>query len=106
MGPLAVNPALFPNMGFKPEDFTPIILIERALLVLVTGADKPYKSVKDVVAAAKAKPRSLTIGNARSAGAHHLAAEAFEQAAGIDIIDVPYKGGGPRRPRSSPARST
>lgn len=95
MGPLAVNSALFPNMGFKPEDFTPVVLIERAPLVLVTRADKPYKSVKDVVTAAKAKPGSLTIGNAGSAGAHHLAAEAFEQAAGIDMIDVPYKGGGP-----------
>jgi tripartite-type tricarboxylate transporter receptor subunit TctC len=63
--------------------------------VLVTRADKPYKSVKDVVAAAKAKPASLTIGNAGSGGAHHLSAKTFEQAAGIEMIDVPYKGGGP-----------
>ena len=95
MGPLAVNPALFPNMGFDPKDFAPIVLIERAPLVLVTKADKPYKSLKDVIAAAKAKPGSLTIGNAGSGGAHHLASKAFEQAAGIEMIDVPYKGGGP-----------
>ncbi len=95
MGPLAVNPALFPNMGFDPRDFVPIVLIERAPLVLVTRADKPYKSLKDVVAAAKAKPASLTIGNAGSGGAHHLASKAFKQAAGIEMIDVPYKGGGP-----------
>lgn len=95
MGPLAVNSALFPNMGFDPKDFVPIVLIERAPLVLVTRADKPYKSLKDVVTAAKAKPASLTIGNAGSGGAHHLAAKAFEQAAGIEMIDVPYKGGGP-----------
>ena len=95
MGPLAVNPALFPNMGFDPKDFTPIVLIERAPLVLVTRADKPYKSIKDVVAAAKAKPSSLTIGNAGSGGAHHLAGKGFEQAAGIELTDVPYKGGGP-----------
>ena len=95
MGPLAVNPALFPNMGFDPKDFAPVVLIERAPLVLVTKADKPYKSLKDVIAAAKAKPGSLTIGNAGSGGAHHLASKAFEQAAGIEMIDVPYKGGGP-----------
>jgi tripartite-type tricarboxylate transporter receptor subunit TctC len=96
MGPLAVNSALFPDMGFNPEkDFAPIILIERAPLVLVTRADKPFKSLQDVVAAAKAKPGTLTIGNAGSGGAHHLADKAFEQAAGIDMIAVPYKGGGP-----------
>ena len=96
MGPLAVNSALYPNMGFDPEkDLVPVILIERAPLVLVTRTDKPYKSVKDVVAAAKAKPATLTIGNAGSGGAHHLAAKAFEQAAGIEMIAVPYKGGGP-----------
>jgi len=95
MGPLAVNPALFPNMGFDPKDFVPIVLIERAPLVLVTKVDKPYKSLKDVVAAAKAKPASLTVGNAGSGGAHHLADKAFEKAAGIEMIAVPYKGGGP-----------
>jgi tripartite-type tricarboxylate transporter receptor subunit TctC len=95
MGPLAVNSALYPSLGFEPKDFVPIVLIERAPLVLVTGADKPFKSVKDVIAAAKAKPGSLTMGNAGSGGAHHLAAKAFEQAAGIDMIAVPYKGGGP-----------
>lgn len=96
MGPLAVNSALFPNMGFDPQkDFVPVILIERAPLVLVTKADKPFKSVQDVVAAAKAKPGTLTIGNAGSGGAHHLAAKVFEQTAGIEMISVPYKGGGP-----------
>jgi len=95
MGPLAVNAALFPNMGFDPQDFVPIVLIERAPLVLVTKADKPHKSLQDVVTAAKTKPASLTIGNAGSGGAHHLAGKAFEQAAGIEMIAVPYKGGGP-----------
>jgi tripartite-type tricarboxylate transporter receptor subunit TctC len=96
MGPLAVNSALYPNMGFDPQkDFVPVILFERAPLVLVTRADKPYKSVQEVVAAAKAKPATLTIGNAGSGGAHHLAAKSFEQAAGIETISVPYKGGGP-----------
>jgi tripartite-type tricarboxylate transporter receptor subunit TctC len=96
MGPLATNPWIYPKMNFDPlRDFTPILLIEKAPLVLVTRADKPFKSVKDVVAAAKAKPGALTFGNAGTGGAHHLAAELFKQQAGIFALSVPYKGGGP-----------
>jgi tripartite-type tricarboxylate transporter receptor subunit TctC len=96
MGPLAVNASLYPNLGFDPlKDFTPVVLIEKAPLVLVTRADKPFKSVKDVVQAAKASPGKLSIGNAGAGGAHHLSGELFKQAAGIDMIAVPYKGGGP-----------
>ncbi|MBA2961047.1 MULTISPECIES: Bug family tripartite tricarboxylate transporter substrate binding protein [Ramlibacter] len=96
MGPLAVNPALYPKMPFDPQkDFTPIVMIERAPLVLVTRADKPFKSLKDVVEAAKAKPGQLTIGNAGAGGAHHLSGELFKQTAGIFMLPIPYKGGGP-----------
>jgi tripartite-type tricarboxylate transporter receptor subunit TctC len=96
MGPLAVNPALFPKMAFDPsKDFTPVVLIEKSPLVLVTRADKPFKSVKDVIAAAKAKPGALSIGNAGTGGAHHLSGELFQDAAAIDMMAVPYKGGGP-----------
>jgi tripartite-type tricarboxylate transporter receptor subunit TctC len=96
MGPLAVNPSLYPKLNFDPQkDFTPIVLIEKAPLVLVTRVEKPFKTVKDVVDAAKAKPGALTIGNAGPGGAHHLSGELFEQAAGITTLSVPYKGGGP-----------
>jgi tripartite-type tricarboxylate transporter receptor subunit TctC len=96
MGPLAVNPSLYPKLNFDPlKDFTPIVLIERAPLVLVTRVEKPFKTVKDVVEAAKAKPNGLSIGNAGPGGAHHLSGELFEQAAGITMLAVPYKGGGP-----------
>jgi tripartite-type tricarboxylate transporter receptor subunit TctC len=96
MGPMAVNQVVFPKMAFDPaQAFTPIILIEKSPLVLVTKADKPFQSLKDVVAAAKAKPGALTIGNAGTGGAHHLAAEMFKQTAGISMLSVPYKGGGP-----------
>jgi tripartite-type tricarboxylate transporter receptor subunit TctC len=63
--------------------------------VLVTRVEKPFRTLKDVVDAAKAKPGSLTIGNAGTAGAHHLSAELFKQAAGLSLLSVPYKGGGP-----------
>jgi tripartite-type tricarboxylate transporter receptor subunit TctC len=96
MGPLTVNPSLFPKMTFDPaKDLIPVVLIEKAPLVLVTRSDKPYKSVKDVVDAAKAKPGSLNVGNAGTGGAHHLSAELLEDAAGIRVLHVPYKGGGP-----------
>jgi tripartite-type tricarboxylate transporter receptor subunit TctC len=96
MGPLAVNPAIYPKLPFNPlKDFTPIVLIEKAPLVLVTRVDKPFKTLKDVVAAAKARPGALTIGNAGAGGAHHLSGELFKQAAGIFMLPIPYKGGGP-----------
>jgi tripartite-type tricarboxylate transporter receptor subunit TctC len=95
MGPLAVNGALYPTMGFDAASFAPIVLIERAPLVLVTRSDKPYKSLADVIATARSKPGAIAVGNAGPGGAHHLAAKALEQAAGLEFIHVPYKGGGP-----------
>ena len=57
-GPLAVNPWIYPKLNFDPKTFVPIILLEKSPLVLVTPADKPYRSVADVVTAAKDRPRS------------------------------------------------
>ncbi len=94
-GPLAVNPWIYPKLNFDPKSFVPIILLEKSPLVLVAPVDRPYRSVADVVAAAKAKPGALNIANAGPGGAHHLSAELFEAAAGIDMVGVPFKGGGP-----------
>ena len=96
MGPLTVNPTLFPKMTFDPaKDLVPVVLIEKAPLVLVTRMEKPFRTLKDVAAAGKAKPGALTIGNAGNGGAHHLSAELLEDALGIQVLHVPYKGGGP-----------
>ncbi|MEQ6309740.1 tripartite tricarboxylate transporter substrate binding protein [Delftia acidovorans] len=94
-GPLAVNPWIYPKLNFDPKTFVPIILLEKSPLVLVTPADKPYRSVADVVTAAKDRPGQLNIANAGPGGAHHLSAELFEAAAGLDMVGVPFKGGGP-----------
>ncbi len=94
-GPLAVNPWIFPKMAFDPKSLVPIILLEKSPLVLSTPADKPFKTVADIVATAKAKPGVLNIANAGPGGAHHLSAELFESAAGITMVGVPFKGGGP-----------
>jgi tripartite-type tricarboxylate transporter receptor subunit TctC len=61
--------------------------------MLVTNPQSPYKTVKDVIAAAKASPGKLTFSSGGIGGSHHLSAELFKQSAGIDMIHVPYKSG-------------
>lgn len=90
--PLAVNQALFKKLSFDPQnDLVPIMLIERGPLVLMVRSDSPYKSVKDLVAAAKAGPLAYASGGI--GGTHHLSGALFESAAGIDMTHVPYKSG-------------
>lgn len=92
--PMAVNKTLFGNLRYDPErDITPITLIEKGPLVLVVNPNSPYKTVKDIVDAAKAKPGELTFSSGGIGGSHQLSAELFKQSAGIDMIHVPYKSG-------------
>jgi tripartite-type tricarboxylate transporter receptor subunit TctC len=92
--PMAVNKTLFGNLRYDPEtDLLPIVLIEKGPLVLVVNPNSPYKSVKDIVEAAKAKPGTLTYSSGGIGGSHQLSAELFKQSAGIDMIHVPYKSG-------------
>jgi tripartite-type tricarboxylate transporter receptor subunit TctC len=64
-------------------------------MAITTGAGKPYKSWQDALAAAKANPDKLTIGNVGNGSLGHLATILLNQAAGIHLVPVPYKGGGP-----------
>ena len=92
--PMAVNKTLFGNLRYDPEtDITPIVLIEKGPLVLVVNPNSPYKTLQDIVAAAKAKPGVLTFSSGGIGGSHQLSAELFKQNAGIDMIHVPYKSG-------------
>lgn len=92
--PMAVNKTLFGNLRYDPEtDLTPIILIEKGPLVLVVHPNSPYKTVQDIVTAAKAKPGTLTFSSGGIGGSHQLSAELFMQNAGIKMIHVPYKSG-------------
>jgi tripartite-type tricarboxylate transporter receptor subunit TctC len=92
--PLAVNHALFKKLHFDPfNDLVPIMLIERGPLVLMVRSESPYKSVKDLVAAAKAKPGALAYASGGIGGTHHLSGALFEHQAGIDLIHAPYKSG-------------
>ena len=92
--PMSVNKTLFGNLRYDPEtDLTPIILIEKGPLVLVVNPNSPFKTVQDIVAAAKAKPGVLTFSSGGIGGSHQLSAELFELNAGIQMIHVPYKSG-------------
>jgi tripartite-type tricarboxylate transporter receptor subunit TctC len=92
--PLAVNQSLFKKLNFDPfTDLVPICLIERGPLILMVRNDSPYKSVKDVVAAAKANPGKLSYASGGIGGSHHLSGALFEHTADIDMIHAPYKSG-------------
>jgi tripartite-type tricarboxylate transporter receptor subunit TctC len=92
--PLAVNPSMFEKLSFDPQkDLTPICLIEKGPLVLMVRPDSKFKSVKDIIAFAKANPGKLTFASGGLGGSHHLSGELFKQIAGIDMTHVPYKGG-------------
>lgn len=92
--PLAVNKTLFGTLRYDPEtDLSPIILIEKGPLILVVNPNSQYKSIQDIVTAAKAKPGTLTFSSGGIGGSHQLSAELFMQNAGIQMIHVPYKSG-------------
>ena len=92
--PLAVNHALFKKLNFDPfNDLVPIMLIERGPLILMVRQESPYKTVKDLAAAARAKPGALSYASGGIGGTHHLSGALFENASGVDMIHAPYKSG-------------
>ena len=92
----AVNPALQARLPFNPEkDFAAIALIGTSPNVLVVRPDRPYKAVRDIVAAAKAAPGKLTYGSFGNGTSAHLAGALFASLAGVQLTHVPYKGSAP-----------
>lgn len=90
---LAINPTLYAKLPYNPEkDLTPIVEVASAPLVLVVAADSPYKTLADVVTAAKAKPESLNYASSGSGTVAHLATELFQKTAAVKFTHVPYKG--------------
>ena len=91
-----VNPSLFAKLPFDAaKDFAPISLVMQAPLLLVVPAASPFKTVADVVQAAKSKPGRLTYASAGNGGAQHLAGELFKQGAKVSMTHIPYRGGAP-----------
>ena len=92
----AVNPSLHAKLPYvNDKAFAPIILIGRGPNVLVVRADSPYKTVKDVIAAAKAAPDKLTYASQGNGTSAHLAGEMFNNLAKVEMTHVPYRGAGP-----------
>ena len=92
----SVHQALNPKLPFDPvKDFAPVMLVGTAPMVITTGIMKPYMSFADVIEAAKAKPDTVTMGNVGNGSLAHLATIVLNQATGVKIVPVPYKGGGP-----------
>ncbi len=91
-----VNPTLIPNMPFDTvKDLAPVMLIGTAPMAIGTSIAKPYKSFADVIAAAKAKPDSISYGSIGNGSLGHLTMTLVQQAGGFKIVHIPYKGGGP-----------
>jgi tripartite-type tricarboxylate transporter receptor subunit TctC len=95
-GTHAVNETLYAStIPHKPQkDFVPVSLAVRAPMVLVVNPSLPVKNVKELIAYAKANPGKLSIASGGSGSSQHIAAEQLKTMAGIDMVHVPYKGGG------------
>jgi tripartite-type tricarboxylate transporter receptor subunit TctC len=92
----AVNPSLIPNLPFNTtRDLTPIMLVGTGGMALVTHVSEPYKSFRDVIAAAKAKPGSVSYGTIGAGSLGHLAMTQLGNQLGVEFNHIPYRGGGP-----------
>jgi tripartite-type tricarboxylate transporter receptor subunit TctC len=91
-GGLTIAKALFKSLPYNIEtDFTPVSTTASYGLVITTKAGSPYKSIKDVIAAAKAHPGTLNFGTINAGSAQNLSAELFRTMSGLDVTIVPYK---------------
>ncbi|KQW36231.1 tripartite tricarboxylate transporter substrate binding protein [Rhizobacter sp. Root404] len=95
-GSITINPQLYKKMPFDTKkDLVPITNVASGPMLVVVPDDSPLTSVKDLIAQAKAKPGSVNFGSAGVGSQVHLAGENFANAAGVDIVHVPYKGEAP-----------
>jgi tripartite-type tricarboxylate transporter receptor subunit TctC len=93
---LATNASLYKNMSFDPvKDLAPVALLASQPNILVVHPSLPVKSVKELIAFAKAHPGELNYASSGSGAAAHLAAELFKSMAGVQMVHIPYKGASP-----------
>lgn len=96
IGPLAVNPSLHKNLPYDTlRDFDPVTTLISALNILVVNPSVPAKSVKELISLAKARPGALKYASSANGNTDHLAGELLKTMAGINMVHIPYKGGGP-----------
>lgn len=93
---LAINPALTAKMPYDTlKDLTPIGLVASSQHVLVVNNSLPAKNIKELVALLKAQPGKYSYGSAGAGSTFHMSAELFKAVAGVPIVHIPYRGGGP-----------
>ena len=93
---LAANMSLYKPQPFDiDKDITPIAMIGRVPVVIATNADSKYQKLSDLIKATKANPDSITYGTPGNGSTPHMAMKFFEQASGISLKHIPYKGGAP-----------
>jgi len=93
---LAVNPALYSKMTFDPlKDFAPIMLVSSQPLILVVATNSPYRTLADLVAAAKKDPGKVNMASPGNGTIGHVGGILFQHRAGIAMTHIPYKGAGP-----------
>ncbi len=93
---LAINPALYRSLPYDPvKDFAPLTLFADGVYILVVHPSLPVKSVKEFVALARKRPNEITYASAGNGSGGHLAGGLLSTMAGIKMLHIPYKGGGP-----------
>jgi tripartite-type tricarboxylate transporter receptor subunit TctC len=92
----AVNPSLYARLPYdQHRDLAPVALVARSFSIVVVNPKSPIRSVKDLIAAAKAEPDKLSYGTYGTGTSAHLAGELFKHMAGVNLTTVPYKGSAP-----------
>jgi len=92
----AANPFVLPSLPYDSErDLDPVLLIGTAPYLIATSSAKPYQTLADVIAAARGKPGSISYASVGSGSVGHLAMALLAQRAGVTMVHVPYRGGGP-----------
>lgn len=94
-GTLILAPVLRENLSYKLDSFDPIYGTQDTPLMIAVRSDTPYKSLADIVAAAKKSPGALTFATIGTGSIHHILAELWQNEAGIKLLHVPYKGAAP-----------
>ena len=93
---LILGPYLYKNLPWNPvKDLTPVAHVAYTPVIIATSVNSPYKTIADVVAAAKANPSKVTYGSPGNGTSIHIAGHMFEKAAGVQLTHVPYKGSNP-----------
>jgi tripartite-type tricarboxylate transporter receptor subunit TctC len=95
-GEFVMNPSIHPKLPYDPfKDFVPISIMVESPMLLVVPSTSPYNSLRDIIAAAKAKPGAITYSTAGIGSTSHVLTEMLAQQAGVSLLHVPYKGGAP-----------